>query len=214
MCVGGVGPNGRCLGAKLVGVPRESSDVDRVIILASDETQPIEAQWFLHDGWTIRSTIELQSVGSHLVPRSEIANITGHRFKIHCEMLYGDYTMNGGSMGDQRGLRFDKVALRFVAGLQGALRNEVPDGKTILLTVSAPIRVPAQTAAALEERIRLWLARRAALAESRYAINGNAIRVRLVNGRSTRLPNVLGFVHNPELDAKTLLDAAQADLST
>ena len=51
-------------------------------------------------------------------------------------------------------LRFDRVALRFVRRLQEALSASVPDGRTLILTITAPIRVPSKTAAALEDNIR------------------------------------------------------------
>jgi len=36
-------------------------------------------------------------------------------------------------------LRFDRVALKFVGGLQAALREFVPDGQIVILTITAPI---------------------------------------------------------------------------
>ena len=55
-------------------------------------------------------------------------------------------------------LRFDRVALGLVRRLQARLCESVPDGKTVILTITAPIRVPAKTAAALENKIRTSLA--------------------------------------------------------
>ena len=80
---------------ELTGVPRGSSDVDHVVIRMSDESQPIEAQWVLHDGWTITSTIVLESIGNYLVSKTEEYDITGHGFKIHSEIQYGNYKLNG-----------------------------------------------------------------------------------------------------------------------
>jgi len=108
----------------------------------------------------------------------------------------------------QRGLRFDKVALGLIARLQTTLREQVPEGKTILVTISAPIRLPAKTAVAMDERIRRWLAGPSKPAELRATINGNQIRVRLVTGASNRSSNVLVFVHNPEVDTAALFDNA------
>jgi hypothetical protein len=106
----------------------------------------------------------------------------------------------------KRGLRFDKVAVGLIAGMQRALRDDVPDGMTLLFTVTAPIRVPGKTAAELTDRVRVWLEGCNAPAATRYTIGGNAIRVRVVNGREKREPNVRGFVHNPDVDVKALLD--------
>ena len=57
-------------------------------------------------------------------------------------------------------LRFDRVVLRLVGGLRAALSELVPDGVAVVLTVTAPIRLPSKTATALEGRIRDCLARR------------------------------------------------------
>src|SRR5881396_2477929 len=48
-------------------------------------------------------------------------------------------------------LRFDKVATRLIERLQATLGKTVPDGMTVLLTITAPIRLPSKTAAALED---------------------------------------------------------------
>src|SRR5438132_751453 len=90
-------------------------------------------------------------------------------------------------VGNRRGdakprLRFDRVALRLVGGLQAALHGSVPDGKTVLVTITAPIRLAAKTAAALEDQIRSHLAHRSAQREVKYRIHGNHVRVRFVEG--------------------------------
>jgi hypothetical protein len=101
-------------------------------------------------------------------------------------------------------LRFDGVALGLVRRLQAALSRSVPDGRALIVTITAPIKVPTKTAAELEISIRADLARR--LEAARHTIHGNQIRVRLVKGRAHRSPNVIGFVHNPDSDAEALLD--------
>ena len=76
------------------GVPRNPSQVDHMVIETSDASQPIHAQWFLHDGWTVTSTIEEQDTQNHLVPKHELSDIVGHGYKIHTDMQYGDYAMD------------------------------------------------------------------------------------------------------------------------
>ena len=76
----------------------------------------------------------------------------------------------------------------------------------MILTITAPIRVPAKTAAALEDKIRTYLVRRSVQVEDRDTIHGNQIRVRLVKGGSRRTPKVIGFVHNPDSDPGVVLD--------
>lgn len=110
-------------------------------------------------------------------------------------------------------LRFDKVALRFVRDVHSALDNAVPDGKTAIVTVTAPIRQASKTAAELEEKIRTRLQRDPPPSEIREVIHGNDIRVRIVNRGSNQTPSVIGFVHNPEPGAaETLLDLAQSSI--
>jgi hypothetical protein len=107
-------------------------------------------------------------------------------------------------------LRFDKVALRLVGGLQAALSEFVPDGEAVVLAITAPIRLPSKTAAALESKIRERLARRSAQVELKDTIYGNQIRVRLVRGVSRRMSKVIGFVHNPDSDPDVLLRLTQS----
>ena len=107
-------------------------------------------------------------------------------------------------------LRFDRVALGLVGGLLAALSEFVPDGEAVILTITAPIRLPSKTAAALESKIRDCLARRSARVEVKGTIYGNQIRVRLVRGVSRRMSKVIGFVHNPDSDPDVLLRLTQS----
>jgi hypothetical protein len=59
-------------------------------------------------------------------------------------------------------------------------------------------------AAALEDKIRIYLARRSAQVEAKETIHGNQIRSRC-EGRSRRTSKVIGFVHNPDSDPEFLL---------
>ena len=107
-------------------------------------------------------------------------------------------------------LRFDQVALRLVRGLRAALSEAAPDGEAVVLTVTAPIREPAKTAAELESRIRGCLTGRSAEREFEETIHRNQIRVRLVKGVPSLGSKVIGFVHNPDCDRDVLLDLAQS----
>jgi hypothetical protein len=107
-------------------------------------------------------------------------------------------------------LRFDKVVLGLVGGLRAALREFVPDGQTVLLTVTAPIWLPSKTAAVLEDKIKVCLARRSAQPEIKDTIHGNQIRVRVVKGGSKGNSKFIGFVHNPDSDPEVLLNLTQS----
>ncbi len=102
-------------------------------------------------------------------------------------------------------LRFDKVALEFLCRLYTGLQDSVPDGKTVVLTVTAPIRQSGKTAAALEAKIKDGLARKTL--NIKDTIEGNGVRARLVKGGN---PKVIGFVHNPDPKSDVLLDLTQS----
>src|SRR5262245_27991549 len=74
------------------------------------------------------------------------------------------------------GLRFDKVATRVVERLRIRLAGSVPDGMTLLVMITAPIRLPGQTAATLEVNARPLLARRRAGRDEQSTIHGNRVR--------------------------------------
>jgi hypothetical protein len=57
-------------------------------------------------------------------------------------------------------LRFDKVATRLIERLQAALAENVPDRMTVVLTITAPIRLASKTAAVLEAKTKTLLERR------------------------------------------------------
>jgi len=105
-------------------------------------------------------------------------------------------------------LRFDKVALRLVGGLKAALADVVPEGQTVLFTITAPIRLPGKTALALEAMMRSA----APGAERREIVHDNEIRTLRLTGVPRHMPKVLGFVHSAESDAGAILTLAGARL--
>jgi len=134
--------------------------------------------------------------------------VAGKRVAVEVAVI-GRRSADRGCLAKPR-LRFDKVVLRLIGGLQAALREAVPEGRAVMVTVTAPIRLPGKTAAALESEIRGRLGRRSAKAETVEVIHGNRIRIRLVKGVSAKASKLIGFVHNPETDADVLLDLAQS----
>ena len=107
------------------------------------------------------------------------------------------------------GLRFDKVATRLLERLRASLGEGAPDGTCVLLTITAPIRLPSKTAAALEERIRALVARRASGRTQKATIHGNRVQIRVSRDGSGRAPTLIGFVHNPDTDPRLLLSMAE-----
>jgi hypothetical protein len=107
-------------------------------------------------------------------------------------------------------LRFDKVALRLVRALQANLSEVVPDGEAVIVTVTAPIRLASKTAAAVEDEVRMCLARRSPGVEIKDTIHGNEVGIRHVKGLSCPAPKVIGFVHNPDSDPGILMDVTHS----
>jgi hypothetical protein len=105
-------------------------------------------------------------------------------------------------------LRFDKAVLRLVDGLKASLAGVVPEEETVIFTVTAPIRLRAKTAAAMEDLMRGGLPGH----ETQRIIHGNCVRVRRVTGVATNMPRIIGFVHNPESDADVILALAESRL--
>ena len=105
-------------------------------------------------------------------------------------------------------LRFDKVVIRLMQRLEAALDEIVPGGKTVFLTVTAPIRLASKTADALENRIRILLTLRRRRSEQ-DEIHGNRVRIEILKDGSGRAPKLLGLVHNADTDPSLLLNMTQ-----
>ena len=103
-------------------------------------------------------------------------------------------------------LRFDKVVTRLTERLQATLGETVPDGMTVLLTITAPIRLPSKTAASLEDKVQTLLGRGSRGRNARATIHGNRVRIRLLRDQSERAPKTIGFVHNSDSDPLLLLN--------
>jgi hypothetical protein len=103
-------------------------------------------------------------------------------------------------------LRFDRVVIRLIEHLQATVGATVPAGTTVLLTVTAPIRLPAKTASALEDKIQTLLGRGAPQRDLNDTVHGNDVRIRLLRDGPERAPKMIGFVHNPETAPLQLFD--------
>ncbi|HEV2288241.1 MAG TPA: hypothetical protein VGR81_04740 [Candidatus Acidoferrales bacterium] len=106
-------------------------------------------------------------------------------------------------------LRFDKVVIRLMDCLQATIAKTAPDGTTVLLTVTAPIRLASKTAAALEAKIHALLQRKSPCRDVKDTIHKNRIHIRILRGPSASSPKMIGFVHNPDSDPLLLLNLSQ-----
>jgi predicted phosphohydrolase len=109
-------------------------------------------------------------------------------------------------------LRFDKVVLRLVGRLKASLADMVPEGQAVIFTVTAPIKVPGRTAAALERLVRDGLPDGHTPDIIHGTIHGNQVRLRRVTGLAAGRPKVVGFVHNPDPNADLILSLAEQRL--
>ena len=80
----------------------------------------------------------------------------------------------------------------------------MPEGTTLVVTCTAPIRKDSATSAALVDVLTDALARGPARLELHKTINGNRIRARLVKRASARADKIVAFVHNPGVDVEEL----------
>jgi hypothetical protein len=108
-------------------------------------------------------------------------------------------------------LRFDRTAVGLVNRLQATLAKAVPDGKTVMVTVTAPIRQHSKTGVVLEDKIRKLLATRRT--ELRATIYENRIQVRVLKGGAGRTSRLIGFVHNPEPSPAALFEVTRSLLA-
>lgn len=119
----------------------------------------------------------------------------------------------GGCRVSQLGLRFDRVALRVLDQLKGYADACAPEGVVLILTLTAPIRMPKQVVGALQRELST-LVEDGGRTERSMALAGGQGRLRLVEGVPQDAPKLLGFVHNPEVDPAQIADLAVAWLRT
>ena len=130
--------------------------------------------------------------------------VDGKRFAVDIIALKRRGTDQGNDARPR--LRFDKVATRLIERLQATLGDTVPDGMTVLLTVTAPIRLPSKTAASLEDKIQTLLGRGSPGRDEKDTIHGNGVQIQLLRDESRRAPKMIGFVHNADSDPRVLLN--------
>jgi hypothetical protein len=107
------------------------------------------------------------------------------------------------------GLRFDRVVGRVLGDLRTFAEATAPQGVTVLVTISAPIHLPAKTVEALRERIGALMSTDPAAHDEADSIHGNAVRLRLARHPTNSGPKLIGFVHNAGCDPGRVLDLAE-----
>lgn len=133
--------------------------------------------------------------------------VSGKRVAVEIAALKLRVTSQGNAA--KPGLRFDKVATRLTERLRAAPGESVPDGTTVLLTVTAPIRLPSKTATSLESKIQALLGRRSPDRDEKDKVYGNRVQIRVLRDGSERAPRLIGFVHNSDSDPLLLLNVTR-----
>ena len=117
-------------------------------------------------------------------PPDAFINVAGKRVAVDITTL--ERRGSGQRHAAKPRLRFDKVATRLIERLRGTLVEIVPDGMTVLLTITAPIRLPSKTAASLEDKIQTLLGRGSPGRDEKDTIHGNRVQIRLLRDESER----------------------------
>ena len=105
-------------------------------------------------------------------------------------------------------LRFDRVARRFVKSLQAELAG-VPSERALVVTVTAPIRMPGSTVRELGARLHKSLP-----PNFDQMVCGNRVRARIVRCGVCGGPRMIVFVHNPEAAPTGLFRIVEASWSS
>lgn len=116
-----------------------------------------------------------------------------------------------GSTVKKMGLRFDGVVIRLLRDIRAAVQNEVPNGATVVMTITAPIRFPAKTAITSSEKIIALL--ESGKQHKALMIHENQVQFSIVHSTPKQPAKFVGLVHNPDIDPKMLFGAAAAWLN-
>lgn len=105
-------------------------------------------------------------------------------------------------------MRFDKVVVRLMGNLRIFVEQLNLNEGVVLLTITAPIKLPAKTEQALKEQIRDFLDSGIPGRDRRIIIFQNSVCFRIIECPSTQATKFVGLVHNPRTDVELLLKLA------
>jgi hypothetical protein len=137
-------------------------------------------------------------------PPDAYITVAGKRIAVDITTLKRRGTGQGNAAKPR--LRFEKVATRLLERLRATLGETVADGMTVLLTITAPIRLPSKTAASLEDKIQSLLGRGSPGRDEKDTIHGNRVHIQLLRDVSEGAPKMIGFVHNSDSDPLQLMN--------
>ena len=111
------------------------------------------------------------------------------------------------------GLRFDKVVVQLLSNIRNTISDHIPKDKAVLLSITAPIKLPLKTEFELCNKILEMLNAENLDKDPKYTIQQNKVYIRTIEVPKKCPISFLGFVHNPDSDPKQLLDLAAHWLS-
>jgi hypothetical protein len=111
-------------------------------------------------------------------------------------------------------LRFDRVAIRLLENIRVAIEQKIEEEITVIMTITAPIKLPAKTASQLIEKIKNFLEFGIPPKDSSITIFQNKVQLRFVKSSKKESSKFIGLVHNPDIKPQLLLDLATQWLTT
>lgn len=113
-------------------------------------------------------------------------------------------------------LRVDKVVTRVTERLQAAAAGCVPAGVTVVVTMTAPIKVAAQTTIAIEDTLVELIAHKGDEPRATLTGLGNKVQMQVVSHGLKAAPKLITLVHNPATKPQLLINLTREmlDLAT
>lgn len=142
-------------------------------------------------------------------PPDACVTVAGRQMAVDIAVIAPQYTDRKRPAAKAR-LRDDAVARRVLRDLEHALRAHVPDGKTVILTLGAPIIEPKNLLAALTEMLLAYLKSGAEEIEEKKTVLGNRVRFRILNGDLRWTAKVVGFVFSSDPKPGVLVNAMRS----
>jgi len=112
-----------------------------------------------------------------------------------------------GRTGARARFRDDKVARRVLRDLESAVNAQAPGGRTVIVTLGAPIKVANQMLAQLTQILVTGLKSGTPDVEERLEILGNRVRYRVLGDGSAWTSRAVGFVFSGDPSCGELAEA-------
>jgi hypothetical protein len=108
----------------------------------------------------------------------------------------------------QLGLRFDKVAVELLRNLRTFVEEEDLGGETVLVLITAPIKMPGKSELEIGKKIRDFLNVKVYSQDRAITVAGNEVWIRILKCPSGPHRKFVGLVYNRNSGVTMLLDLA------